>query len=171
MAAWMPAVASDAPFPNADAFTVAHRLVRAGTPPRTPGFHVVRRSAGMMLEEVTSMEAVPIFDASATLVAPTWYVPTVAGAVYRPEESTVPPPSSCTDHVTAVDCPLPIPVTVAVNVTVPPGCADATLGETETAIGNGIGNGSTVTVAASFFEGFATLVATTWYVPAVAGAV
>jgi hypothetical protein len=35
----------------------------------------------MMLEEVTSMEAMPLFDESATLVATTWYVPTVAGAV------------------------------------------------------------------------------------------
>src|SRR5262245_56336273 len=33
MAAWMPFVASELPFPYVDALTVAHTLVRAGTPP------------------------------------------------------------------------------------------------------------------------------------------
>jgi hypothetical protein len=40
---------------------------------------------------------------SATLVATTWNVPVVEGAVYRPEPSTLPPPDSWTDQVTAVD--------------------------------------------------------------------
>src|SRR5439155_24651613 len=37
-AAWMPARASAVPLPYVDAFTVAQRVVRAGTPPGTPGF-------------------------------------------------------------------------------------------------------------------------------------
>src|SRR5512140_908464 len=47
MAAWIPADASCVPFPNADAFTVAHTVLRTGMPPAAiiPGFQDVRRSA------------------------------------------------------------------------------------------------------------------------------
>ncbi len=95
-------------------------------------------------------------------------MPSTTGAAYAPEELTVPPPASCTDQVTAVDCNAVVPVTVAVNVSAPPGATDAGLGEIETAI---TGVGVTVTVAVPVFEVSATLVATTWYVPATAGAV
>ena len=48
---------------------------------------------------------------SATLVATTWNVPNLFGAVYTPELVIDPPNEpSCTDHVTAV---LAVPVTVA----------------------------------------------------------
>src|SRR5262249_62175600 len=46
IAAWMPADASDAPFPYVEALTVAQTVVRAGIPPDRPGFHVVARSGG-----------------------------------------------------------------------------------------------------------------------------
>jgi hypothetical protein len=59
-------------------------------------------------------------------------------------------------------------VTVAANCTVPPGTIEVVWGETETAIA---GAETTLTVAVSFFEVSATLVATTWYVPVMAGAV
>jgi hypothetical protein len=52
---------------------------------------------------------------------------TVAGAVYKPLEETVPPPVN--DHVTAV---LELPVTVAVNCCVPPPISVAVVGETDT---------------------------------------
>ena len=85
--------------------------------------------------EPTFTVAVSIFEASATLVATTWYVHSFDGAVYRPAESTVPPPASCTDQVTAADCLAVVPVTVAENVTPPSGCTELTLGKIETAIG------------------------------------
>jgi len=61
--------------------------------------------------------------------------------------------------VTAVDWPGEVPVTVAVNVAVPPVATEAVLGEMETAM---TGVVVTVTVATSFFEASATLVAMTW---------
>jgi hypothetical protein len=85
--------------------------------------------------ETTFTVAVSIFEVSATLVATTWYVPSVDGAVYRPAESTIPPPASCTDQVTATDCLAVVPVTVAENVTTPSGCTELTFGKIETAIG------------------------------------
>ena len=77
--------------------------------------------------------------------------------MYLPEESTVPPAASCTDQVTAVDCPLLVPLTVAVNLTVEPLGVDAVLGEMDTAITSGV----TVTVALRLLDGYATLVAMT----------
>ncbi len=50
-------------------------------------------------------------------------------------------------------------MTVAVNVAVPPVATEAVLGEMETAM---TGVVVTVTVATSFFEASATLVAMTW---------
>jgi len=111
--------------------------------------------------------AVSIFDASATLVATTWKVPALAGAMYWPAESNDPPPASSTDQVTPVDCPTAVPLTAAVKLTTPFGTVDAALGEMMTEI-TGV---ATVTVAVAVFEGSATLVATTWYVPSMAGAV
>jgi hypothetical protein len=58
-----------------------------------------------------------------------------------------------------------VPVTVAVNRAVVPAPMLADVGVTLTAIG-----GITVTVALADFEVSATLVATTWNVPAAAGA-
>ncbi len=78
----------------------------------------------------------------------------------------MPPPLSWTDQVTAVDWPEVVPVTVAVKVSVPRISVEAVRGETVTAM-----FGLTVTVAVSFLVGSATLVATTWKVPAVPGAV
>ena len=75
---------------------------------------------------------------------------------------------SCTDQVTAPDCPLTVPVTVAVKDMVPPGLTEALAGDTETLI---TGGAVTVTVATADRVGSATLVATTWKVPAVPGAV
>ena len=43
-----------------------------------------------------------------------------------------PPPDSCTDQVTAVDCPAAAPLTVAVKVAAPWGWTAVTWGETET---------------------------------------
>ncbi len=89
--------------------------------------------------------------------------------MYFPVELTVPPPvASCTDHVTAVDWPAAAPVTVAVNVTDPATVVEAGLGEIETTMAGVV---VTVTVARSLFEVSATLVATTWNVPATPGAV
>src|SRR5215510_6093075 len=45
-AAWIPALASDAPLPYVEAFTTAQTVVRLGTPPGTPGCQTVVRSAG-----------------------------------------------------------------------------------------------------------------------------
>ena len=60
-----------------------------------------------------------------------------------------------------------MPVTVTVNATAPPGVVETTCGATVTAMIGAV----TVIVAVSFFEVSATLVATTWYVPGVPGAV
>ena len=51
------------------------------------------------------------------------------------------------------------PVTIAVKVVIPPAMTDVVSGEIETAT---TGEAVTSTVAAAFFEGSATLVATTW---------
>jgi len=83
-----------------------------------------------------------------------------------PEESTVPPSASNTDHITP-DCPFVVPVTLAVNATVPSTCTDATAGEIETVIPPA--RATTVAAPITLSELSAALVATTWYVPAVAG--
>src|SRR5262249_32785890 len=71
---------------------------------------------------------------SATLVAMTWKVPALAGAVYTPEPLMVPPGApSWTDQLTAVDWPPPVPVTEAVKFTTPPVAVEAEAG----ARGNG----------------------------------
>src|SRR5512138_1149211 len=78
------------------------------------------------------------------------------------------PPSapSCTDQLTAVDWPGSVPVTTAVNAIVPPGDVCATAGEMATAIAGRV----TVTVALPDLVGSAALVAMTWNVPAIKGA-
>ena len=60
------------------------------------------------------------------------------------------------------------PVTVALKVVTPPAMTDVVTGEIETATA---GEAVTSTVATPFLEGSATLVAITWAVPALAGAV
>ena len=69
--------------------------------------------------------------------------------------------------MTAVDWPLTVPVTVAVKETVPRACTDVLAGDTETLITGAL----TVTVALPAREGSAMLLATTWKVPAIPGAV
>jgi hypothetical protein len=109
-----------------------------------------------------------LLEVSATLVATTWYIPSVAGAVYLPEESTLPPRApSCTDHVTAVGCPAVVPLTVAVNMKLALGAIARLGGKIDTAT---IGT-ATITVALSIFEVSATLVATMWKVPVEEGPV
>ena len=95
------------------------------------------------------------FEVSATLVATTWKVPGVEGAVYRPLLDTEPPPVSSTLHVTAV---LDVPVTVAVNCCVPSSATVCAVGLMLTVT---TGVALTVTVASAVFEVSATLVATT----------
>src|SRR5678815_6188569 len=83
-AAWMAEVASPP-----GGLTVRQTVVRAGMPPDTPGFQAVIRSAGRSpevgggcegdAETVTVAEALSVL--SATLVAMTWAVPALAGAV------------------------------------------------------------------------------------------
>ena len=68
---------------------------------------------------------------------------------------------------TAMDCPVVVPVTVAVKAAVPPTRIVAAPGEIETAT---TGVAVTETLAVAVFEGSATVVATTWNVPVVAGA-
>src|SRR6201989_767925 len=82
---------------------------------------VVDAEAGETVTEMfaggaeTVTVACPDFDGSATLVATMWKVPVFAGAVEWPAASTVPPPRSRTDQLTAVDWPGDVPVTVAEN--------------------------------------------------------
>jgi hypothetical protein len=75
-------------------------------------------------------------------------VPAVNGAVYKPDEDTVPPLAV---HVTDV---LLEPVTVAVNCFVPPVSNEADVGLIETATGT-----DTVTAAVADFVESATLAA------------
>src|SRR5215217_6198557 len=113
------------------------------------------------------MTAESAFDASATLVTVTVYVPGLVGAVYTPVLLTVPlaePPS--TAQVTAIT---EVPVTSAVRLTTAPGPTVAVFGVTLTAT-VGTTMGSTVRVAESDFVGSATLVAVTVNVPARRGA-
>jgi hypothetical protein len=58
--------------------------------------------AAVSPDDVTAAVAAPNRDGSRALVAITWYVPGVAGAVKRPAASMLPPPASRTDQVTAV---------------------------------------------------------------------
>jgi hypothetical protein len=117
---------------------------------------------------VTWTTATAFLVESATLVAITWKVPVVVGAVYRPEASIAPPAApSCTDQVTVVDCPGAAPVTVAVKLSPPPGVVDALAGMIATTM---FGTAVTSTVATSVWNGSATLATTTWKVPVSAGA-
>jgi hypothetical protein len=110
---------------------------------------------------------VAVSDAAefATLVASTWKIPATAGAVYRPVVSIDPPVASNTDQVTAR---FEVPVTVAANGCVRPTPRVDVRGVIATVI---VGAAVTVTVAVSDAAGVATVVTTTWKVPAVAGAV
>jgi hypothetical protein len=83
-------------------------------------------------ELATVTVAVSFFEGFAALVARTWKVPELPGAVYFPDASTCPPPLSCTDHITAVDSPAAAPVTLALNVALPPGAMVAVCGAIET---------------------------------------
>ena len=115
--------------------------------------------AGVTLTEiggVTVTVASAVREESAALVAMTWKVPAVPGAVYLPDPSTEPPPDSRTVQRTDCDCPAVVPCTAAVNWSEPPARTVAVAGETVTEIW-----GITVTVALSEREGSATLVATT----------
>jgi hypothetical protein len=78
----------------------------------------------------------------------------------------VPPPASCTDHVTAVDCPPVVPVTVAVKVSEAPGVVAALLGARDTVM---TGVAVTFTVATSGFD-LPVTAAAMWNVPVDAGA-
>jgi hypothetical protein len=80
----------------------------------------------------TATVATSDFVGSATLVATTWKVPAVPGAVYAPVEFTVPPPASCTDHVTEVAWVAAATVTAAVNPTEPLGATAGSCGLTDT---------------------------------------
>lgn len=102
---------------------------------------------------VTVTAAVALLVVSATLVALTWYVPAVEGAVYKPDEAMEPPPASITVQVTAV---LLAPVTVAVKVVLPPVNTVVDAGSMD------MPAGVTVTAAVAFLVGSATLVAVTW---------
>ncbi len=86
-----------------------------------------------------------------------------------PLASTLPPAApSCTDQDTPLDWPLRMPVTVALKLTVPSARVDALLGATVTEMP---WSAVTVTDAVAFFDGLATLAATTWNVPGFPGAV
>ena len=79
-----------------------------------------------------------------------------------------PPAPSCTDQVTSPDWPLFPPVTTALKLSFPFAFVEALSGATATEMP---WSADTVTVALAFFEGSATLAATTWYVPGASGAV
>jgi hypothetical protein len=104
-----------------------------------------------------------LFVVSATLFAVTVYVPAVLGAVYNPEEETVPPVA---DQVTEA---LLLPETVAENCCVVPKAREIEFGliETETAGWEDV----TVIEAEAVLELSAKLVAVTEYVPGIEGAV
>jgi hypothetical protein len=109
---------------------------------------------------LTFTVARPLLVGSATLVATTWNVPVVEGGVAaRP--STVPPPDSWTDQVTAVDCP-PGTAHRGGEATAPPVTVATVAGATDAGM---LGVCETVTVAWALSEGSAALVAMTWKVP------
>jgi hypothetical protein len=110
--------------------------------------------------------AVSLFDGSAALVATTWQVLAVDGAVYTPPCVTEPQPLASTiDQVTAS---LVVPATLAVNGTEPPTVTEVVCGETMTRM---VGVVVTVTVASACTDESAALVARTWNVPVEPGAV
>jgi hypothetical protein len=113
---------------------------------------------------VTVTVAVARRVVSAWLVATTLQVPAAAGAVYTPAWVIVPQEVPPTDQVTAL---LVVLVTVAVKVIVPPAATDGVVGAIDTAIGGA----ATVTVLSPMASGSTALVARTWNVPGVAGAV
>jgi hypothetical protein len=128
---------------------------------------------GVILTALTGGVAAPMVTvpdpdlvASATLVAVTVAVPTVAGAVYSPVELIVPGDAfQLTDLFDALPC------TVAVNWAVPPGATEVVAGVTETEVTLGADPVVTVTVAEADLVVSATLVAVTVAEPAAAGAV
>jgi hypothetical protein len=95
---------------------------------------------------------------SATLVATTWYVPAVDGAVYMPAVVMVPPEGpSLTDQLTPWFAE---PVTVEEKATVPHASTVEVAGPTETET-TGATGATTVTVATWTFEASAWLAAAT----------
>jgi hypothetical protein len=115
------------------------------------------------LADMTTV-AEPDFVRSALLVAVTTAVPAVDGAVYRPEDVTL-PSEAC--HVTALfDVE---PWTTAANETVLLVVAEAVAGDTVTEVTTE--DAVTVMVATPNLVGSARLVAVTVEVPALAGAV
>ncbi len=117
----------------------------------------------------TESVAVAVTVGSATLVATTWIPPNVpSGAVYSPELVIDPPiDPSRIDHVTAV---LVVPVTVETKESDAPWITTAYGGEM-VMHRDGAAHGAMVTVASASTLGSATLVAITWNVPTVLGAV
>src|SRR4051812_22601857 len=81
-----------------------------------PGAMVATLGEIVTVGPATATVALPDLELSATLVATTWKVPGVPGAVYVPLELTVPPAGpSCTDQVTAAGSPAAPPLTAAAN--------------------------------------------------------
>jgi hypothetical protein len=111
--------------------------------------------------EKIAMDAEPVLDASAALVAVTVTVAgagTADGAVYSPVPLTVPQaaalhPAPCTLHVTVV---FDVPTTDALSCCVPPVTTEVLLGVTVTTI-----TGTMVTLAEAVLLGAAMLVAAT----------
>jgi hypothetical protein len=104
-----------------------------------------------------------VFVESATLVATTVQAAALGGAVYTPAAVIVPQEGSTILHVTAV---FVVFVTVAAKVSVPPAATVAVAGATAIATG-----AVTITVLWCRELGFERLVARTWKVPDVCGAV
>src|SRR6266478_1522181 len=107
--------------------------------------------------------AIPVLLESWTLVAITWNGPPVVfGAVYCPPVVMAPPVASCTLQLTPVFKEV---FTVALKLRTPSGPNTLLGGETDTT------SGATVTVAVAFWVVSAWLVAITWKVPPLFGAV
>src|SRR5689334_6853457 len=91
-------------------------------------------AAGATLGATTETVAEPDLLGSAALVATTWKVPAVPGAVYLPVASTVPPLlPSCTDQVTETEAAA-LPAAAAVNDSLPLTGTDALCGLTSMAM-------------------------------------
>jgi hypothetical protein len=113
------------------------------------------------------MLASDTFFGSATAVALNVAVPALAGAVYLPVLSTVPPAAGVTDQVTPL---LLVPVTVTENCCVPPDTTLATDGFTGEIATNSTATAASVNgAAAAPFGVLATAVALTLYTPAAVG--
>jgi hypothetical protein len=129
-----------------DPVTVAAkaRVLQASTAPGEGVTEMVTGGGGA----VTVTVAVSLRVGSSTLLATTWHVAAVAGAVYTPAALTDPQPeASETDQVTAG---FAAPATAAVKETVPPVETVAERGLTDTVTG---ALGVTVTTTTARFVG------------------